>query len=191
MRQVERLGKFQETKRAERISTLDPDSSIGSGADVQTGAAVEAAGQVPGQSVRRASAPQTLIILLGLRFKEVRQVKRIGKFLETKRTEGISTSDIILRVIRNYNDYVLRNLARGYTRKELGLSLVRVRHPLHSCRPGSASCPVTRRISVSADPECYPHGESSGAPSKPAGHAACGHAAGEDVRATCRMLRAA
>ena len=56
-------------------------------------------------------------------------MKRLGKFAETKRTEGISTSDIILRVIRNYNDYVLRNLARGYTRKELGLSLVRVPAP--------------------------------------------------------------
>lgn len=54
------------------------------------------------------------------------QVKKAGKFRETQRTEGISTSDIILRIVRNYNDFVLRNLSRGYSRKELGLSLVRV-----------------------------------------------------------------
>lgn len=52
-------------------------------------------------------------------------VKKAGKFMETQRTEGISTSDIILRIVRNYNDFVLRNLGRGYSRKELGLSLVR------------------------------------------------------------------
>ncbi|CAA2972207.1 choline-phosphate cytidylyltransferase 1-like [Olea europaea subsp. europaea] len=52
-------------------------------------------------------------------------VKSIGKFKETKRTEGISTSDIIMRIVKDYNEYVMRNLDRGYTRKDLGLSYVK------------------------------------------------------------------
>jgi choline-phosphate cytidylyltransferase len=52
-------------------------------------------------------------------------VKKIGKFKETKRTEGISTSDIIMRIVKDYNEYVMRNLARGYTRKDLGVSYVK------------------------------------------------------------------
>ncbi|CAL9781180.1 unnamed protein product [Musa acuminata subsp. burmannicoides] len=52
-------------------------------------------------------------------------VKSIGKFKETKRTDGISTSDIIMRILKDYNKYVMRNLARGYTRKDLGVSYVK------------------------------------------------------------------
>ncbi|KAF5474573.1 hypothetical protein F2P56_006461 [Juglans regia] len=52
-------------------------------------------------------------------------VKSIGKFKETKRTDGISTSDIIMRILKDYNQYVMRNLDRGYTRKDLGVSYVK------------------------------------------------------------------
>jgi choline-phosphate cytidylyltransferase len=54
-------------------------------------------------------------------------VKRAGRFKATQRTDGVSTSDIILRILKDYNDYVLRNLKRGYTRKQLGVSLFKVR----------------------------------------------------------------
>jgi choline-phosphate cytidylyltransferase len=52
-------------------------------------------------------------------------VKAAGRFKETKRTDGVSTSDLIMRIVKDYNQYVMRNLARGYTRKQLGVSYVK------------------------------------------------------------------
>lgn len=43
-------------------------------------------------------------------------IKAEGRFKATQRTEGISTSDIILRIIKDYEMYVSRQLERGFDR---------------------------------------------------------------------------
>ena len=49
-------------------------------------------------------------------------IKREGKFLVTQRTEGVSTTGIITKIVRDYEKYISRQLKRGTTRQELNIS---------------------------------------------------------------------
>lgn len=53
------------------------------------------------------------------------RIKAMGKFLETRRTDGISTSDLIIRIIAEYDTFIRRNLQRGYTGKEMNVPFMK------------------------------------------------------------------
>ena len=51
--------------------------------------------------------------------------RKLGKFKATQRTKGISTTDIVAKILRNKEMYYIRNLNRGVSREKLGMSLIR------------------------------------------------------------------
>jgi choline-phosphate cytidylyltransferase len=49
-------------------------------------------------------------------------IKVAGQFLVTQRTEGVSTTGIITKIVRDYEQYISRQLKRGTSRQELNIS---------------------------------------------------------------------
>lgn len=49
-------------------------------------------------------------------------IKKEGKFLVTQRTEGVSTTGIITKIVRDYEQYIARQFKRGTSRQELNVS---------------------------------------------------------------------
>lgn len=49
-------------------------------------------------------------------------IKEKGMFLVTQRTEGVSTTGIITRIVKDYESYISRQLKRGTSRQELNIS---------------------------------------------------------------------
>merc|ERR1719376_850928 len=54
-------------------------------------------------------------------------VKKLGRFKATKRTEGVSTTDIINRILRDYEEYVYRCLSRGISSQAINVGSLKAK----------------------------------------------------------------
>lgn len=62
-------------------------------------------------------------VSIGNRSDLFNRLKRRGMLLKTEPSESIITTlDIVARIVRDYDIYIRRNLARGYSAKELNIS---------------------------------------------------------------------
>lgn len=53
------------------------------------------------------------------------EIKKMGRFHATQRTEGVSTTELINRIIANYEKYIRRNLERGVSAKDMNVSYIK------------------------------------------------------------------
>ncbi|KND00893.1 uncharacterized protein SPPG_03993 [Spizellomyces punctatus DAOM BR117] len=73
-------------------------------------------------------------------------VKKAGRFIPTRRTEGVSTSDLITRIVRDYDAYVRRNLERGVSPKELNISFFKEKEIRMKSRIGTIKQSLQSRL---------------------------------------------
>lgn len=53
------------------------------------------------------------------------EVKAAGRFLESYQKAGIDTTDLILRIVKDYDAYVGKSLRKGYQREDLNISFLK------------------------------------------------------------------